>query len=1033
MGSVAPLISGVGGEAVNVKIKDPKWLGLVGATTAVLFATCLFAQSNTPLKCFYDDLGQLTKVIDPNGNEIDYVYDAVGNLLQVKRPATPPPGTLAIFNFTPQKGPIGSTVMIQGQGFSTDLFGTHVTFNGQEAPNINSVTATTLLVLVPAGATTGPIAVRVGGSTAQGSTFTVTPTLVSVTISPPGASIALGGHQQFTAIAKFSDNSTQEVTDSAAWASSAVNVATIFSSGSKAGLATAMGAGTTLITASYGGVQSAAATLTVTSPALVSIVLAPANFAGPPGTQVPCRATGTFSDNSVQDLTISAKWRSSDTRVAMINGGIGVGCLATTLASGTTTITATTGSVSGSMTLTVTAQASLTPSAPGFALTPNSDETLSIFAVDAVSGQLRALGYVNTPAAMLAVDPSGRFAYTVGHGTGIYGYSIDSHTGTLTPMTGSPFGAEYSWVTVDPAGRFVFATDSAASEVWSYTIGSGGALSPVPGTPVPAGRGPRSVTVDPLGKFAYVLNGEEGSISPFAIDAVSGALAPIGGPPVAMGDSPHAVAIDPTGKFLYAANSASNSISAYAIDSGTGTLTPVNGSPFAVGSVPKGLAAEPTGKFLYVVNSANVAAYGIDASSGALSLIPGSLFPVGTQASSIAVDPSGKFAYVIGSNEITMFAIDSVNGTLAARRSFRSRGAISDGVSMAITSRAAPFAFTPKFAYVANNGDNTVSANRIDPITGALSTVPGSPFAVGGSPVSVTSDAACKFAYVANEATNTISRYSIDSATGIMRQSLDKLPGTAGSGPASVAIDSSGRFGYAVNPKTGNILGYSIASIDGSLAPIRSSPFLAHGGPVAVSVDPLGKFAYAVNQNSNDVSIFTIDPIDGGLTDAVGPVGAGSAPVSVTVDPTGNFVFVANSGSNNVSAYSISNPTNGDLSPISGSPFSTGANPTALAVDVSGNFLYVANASANNVSGYSIDPGTGALTALADSPFTAGTKPSAVTVDVSGKFLYVTNAGSNDVTVFSINRGTGSLTEAPMSPFPAGMHPVSIHTTGIIE
>src|SRR5215471_16988418 len=43
-----------------------------------------------------------------------------------------------------------------------------------------------------------------------------------------------------------------------------------------------------MITASYGGIQSAPATLTVTSPALVSIALAPVNFAGPPATQVPC-------------------------------------------------------------------------------------------------------------------------------------------------------------------------------------------------------------------------------------------------------------------------------------------------------------------------------------------------------------------------------------------------------------------------------------------------------------------------------------------------------------------------------------------------------------------------------------------------------------------------------------------------------------------------------------------------------------------------------------------------------------------------
>jgi YD repeat-containing protein len=1011
--------------------------GIVGALMALALLCLAFppavpAQNNTALQSFYDDLGQLTKVVDPSGNVTTYTYDAVGNILQISL-STVTPGTLAIFNFAPQRASIGATVAIQGQGFSPTPSADVVTFNGTPA-TVVSATATTLAATVPTGATTGPISVTVGGSTAQSSNFTVAVVLVSIAAAPANVSVPLGTRQQFTATGKFSDNSTQDLTASVIWASSNVNVATIFSSGSKAGLATSMGIGTTMITASFGSVQSAPVALTVTPAAVVLITVSPANFPSPANAEVPYKAMGTFSNNSVQDLTTSATWSSSNTSVATIGNGRGNHGLATTLANGTTLITATSGSVSGSSTLTVSPQAPPPPTfALGFALVPNGDDgSISVSALDAITGQLRARGYVNAGAAVISVDPSGQFAYTVGHGSSIVGYTIDPHTGSLTRLPDF-FSPVFSWVMVDPTGRFLFATFSGRAEVWAYTIGPSGTLTAVPGAPFPAGHGPQSVTVDPLGKFAYVLNGNDGTLSAFAINPVSGVLTPITGSPFASGSNPSTAALDGSGRFLYAANAGSNNVSAYIVASATGALKPI-GAPFAAGAGPVGVAAEPTGKFLYVANSAsnNVTAYRIDAGTGALSRVAGSPFPVGTQPVSITIDPSGKFVYVMNSHDLTMFAIDAVSGALTARRTYGVRGRVSFPGNIEITRSNAPLTFTPKFAYVANNGDNNVSANSIDPVTGALKLVPGSPFSAGQSPLSVTSDPAGKFAYVANKAAGTISAYTIDSVTGIILQ-VPGSPFAAGSGPASVAVDSSGKFIYAANRDSNNVSGYSIGSTDGSLTPIRFSPFPANNGPTSATVEPLGKFAYVANQSSNDVSIFAINTSDGRLNSGAGPRAAGCAPVSVSVDPTGSFVYIANSLSNDVSAYSIVNRVNGDLSPILGSASAAGVNPSALTVDISGNYLYVANAGSNNVSAYSIDHGTGALTALVNSPFPAGTKPSSVAVDVSGKFLYVVNAGSNNVSVFLISPTTGSLTVEPNSPFPAGTRPMSIGTTGEVQ
>ena len=139
----------------------------------LLAAPGLAQQQPITFQYFYDDLGQLVKVIDSAGNAVEYVYDEVGNIVQIKRETGPAPGTLVIFNFTPQQGNIGETVTIQGQGFSANALGNTVRFNGTSA-GVTSATTTMLVVTVPEGASTGPISVTVGSSTAQStSNFTV--------------------------------------------------------------------------------------------------------------------------------------------------------------------------------------------------------------------------------------------------------------------------------------------------------------------------------------------------------------------------------------------------------------------------------------------------------------------------------------------------------------------------------------------------------------------------------------------------------------------------------------------------------------------------------------------------------------------------------------------------------------------------------------------------------------------------------------------------------------------------------------------
>jgi YD repeat-containing protein len=151
---------------------------ICSAMLVVMFAICGAASvsaQTTNFQYFYDDIGQLAKVIDSAGNEIDYIYDPVGNLLQIKRGTAPPATALAVFAFTPTSGDVGTSVTIQGQAFSTTLGGNTVQFNGTSA-TVVSATATVITAVVPNVATTGPISVTVGTTTVTSSSnFTISP------------------------------------------------------------------------------------------------------------------------------------------------------------------------------------------------------------------------------------------------------------------------------------------------------------------------------------------------------------------------------------------------------------------------------------------------------------------------------------------------------------------------------------------------------------------------------------------------------------------------------------------------------------------------------------------------------------------------------------------------------------------------------------------------------------------------------------------------------------------------------------------
>ena len=168
--------------------------------------------------------------------------------------------------------------------------------------------------------------------------------LQSIQITPTESSVLLGQNQQLTATGYYSDGSIKDITASAAWASSNTSVATFSGPGSAKGNAD----GSVIVRAMLSGVAGYG-TLTVTGKLLVSITITPANQTLILATVLQCTATGTYTDHSVQDITSSVTWASSNNSLVWISqGGFAAG-----VALGSATISATLGSVSGSTMVTV--------------------------------------------------------------------------------------------------------------------------------------------------------------------------------------------------------------------------------------------------------------------------------------------------------------------------------------------------------------------------------------------------------------------------------------------------------------------------------------------------------------------------------------------------------------------------------------------------------------------------------------------------------------------------------------------------------
>jgi len=187
-------------------------------------------------------------------------------------------------------------------------------------------------------------------------------------------------------------------------------------------------------------------------------------------------------------------------------------------------------------------------------------------------------------------------------------------------------------IKVSPDGRFLSAASPSSDVVGMFTIAPNGALTPVPGSPFFAAATGGVAGVD-INCASNLLFGGEANFGGTHIDVFSigsnGALTPVPGSPFnnpGIGSNSNVVVLSPADRHLFVSNQASNTITVFNVAS-DGTLSLVPGSPFAdPGSQPTVMATNEAGTLLYVYTSGGAVSVFRIATDGKLTPVPGSPF-----------------------------------------------------------------------------------------------------------------------------------------------------------------------------------------------------------------------------------------------------------------------------------------------------------------------------------------------------------------------------------------------------------------------
>jgi len=261
-------------------------------------------------------------------------------------------------------------------------------------------------------------------------------------------------------------------------------------------------------------------------------------------------------------------------------------------------------------------------------------------------------------------------------------------------------------------------------------------------------------------------------------------------------------------------------------------LAEIAGSPFTSPQLSGNggpLAVSADGKFLFYSDSiGDITAFFV--SDGVLTPTGASVYDPNSPAQ-FAVDPSGKYLYVSNGydssagDQFSVFAIDPSTGVLSAIAGspFHFQG----------NSQPRGIGIHPSgnLIFAALSNSSSVEGLRVDRATGALSLISGSPWNTELGPKYVALTPSGSFLYVSTSGAGSIDPYSINQQTGALT-ALSRIPG---GDPAQMVTDAAGKVLYVSFPGLNQVAAYPINQASGQI-PGQPLIFPAGSFPGALAI-----------------------------------------------------------------------------------------------------------------------------------------------------------------------------------------------------
>ncbi|MFY9720043.1 MAG: beta-propeller fold lactonase family protein, partial [Candidatus Cybelea sp.] len=213
------------------------------------------------------------------------------------------------------------------------------------------------------------------------------------------------------------------------------------------------------------------------------------------------------------------------------------------------------------------------------------------------------------------------------------------------------------------------------------------------------------------------------------------------------------------------------------------------------------------------------------------------------------------------------------------------------------------------------------------------------------------------------------------------------------------------QFVYAIGGDSSNAVFAYWARSNGSLVPVRGSPFATDRSPDSIAIDPSGRFLY-VSGWERRISAYTIDATTGALLPVKGspfpmptPMLSERSPTAVAVDPNGGYLYAHDIGWKAVLSYSIDG-SSGALTPVAGSPFPVHGSPFRLVLNPLHRVAYVVTDRSIEIFGTT----DGRLTPLGEAPVpNVRGGGNDLAVDPRGRYAYITSDASGTIASYSID------------------------------